>query len=99
MLWQDAYASAEAIAPFVSKEQAAMAKARIALRKGVGVDPLIAGLPDKLQNTATVYARFHWRLRLAGRMLHWSCCSSVVSQQRSWAARGVSVGRKLWYVS
>ena len=98
MLWQDAYASAEAIAPFVSKEQAAMAKARIALRKGeVGVDPLIAGLPDKLQNTALIaHARFHWRLK-AGRqdaalelLLKRSQSAALLGRPEAW-----SKGRKL----
>ena len=98
MLWQDAYASAEAIAPFVSKEQTAMAKARMALRKGeVGVDPLIAGLPDKLQNTALIaHARFHWRLK-AGRqdaalelLLKRSQSAALLGRPEAW-----SKGRKL----
>ena len=65
MLWQDAHASAEAILPYVSSEQAAMAKARIALRKGEqGVDTLIAAVADELQNTPLLaHARFTWRLR------------------------------------
>ena len=68
MLWQDAHASAEAILPYVSSKQAAMAKARIALRKGEqGVDPLIAAVADELQESPLLaHARFTWRLR-AGR--------------------------------
>ena len=68
MLWQDAHASAEAILPYVSSKQAAMAKARIALRKGEqGVDPLIAAVADDLQESPLLaHARFTWRLR-AGR--------------------------------
>ena len=68
MLWQDAHASAEAILPYVSSKQAAMAKARIALRKGKqGVDPLIAAVADELQESPLLaHARFTWRLR-AGR--------------------------------
>lgn len=65
MLWQDAHASAEAILPYVSSKQAAMAKARIALRKGEqGVDPLIAAVADELQESPLLaHARFTWRLR------------------------------------
>ena len=98
MLWQDAHASAEAILPYVSSEQAAMAKARIALRKGEqGVDPLIAAVADELQNTPLLaHARFTWRLR-AGRQD--AALALLVKRSQSAAQLGRpkvwSKGRKL----
>ena len=98
MLWQDAHASAEAILPYVSGKQAAMAKARIALRKGEqGVDPLIAAVADELQNNALLaHARFTWRLR-AGRQD--AAMALLVKRSQSAALLGRpevwSKGRKL----
>lgn len=63
LLWRGATAEATRMLPLVSKDQQALAKARLALRKkDDGVDALIAAVPSALADDAGLaYERFLWR--------------------------------------
>ncbi len=79
MLWRGWHAEARRMFALVSKDQAALAEARIALQKrSKSVDKALAQVPTELQNNPGLLKdRFEWRLR-NGR---WSDAKAMIMTQ------------------
>lgn len=102
VLWNRWPRNASDLLPYLSPEQAALARARIALiRRSKGVDKLIRAVPPSLaSDPGLAYDRFEWRmkkgLRAEAAVLLLSRTGSAASLGRpeSWAGRRLSLAHQ-----
>ncbi len=93
LLWRGLTDEARAMEPLVGKDWAALAEARIGLRKNAkGVDDLIKAIPVRLLNDpGLAYERFRWRFRkgrdldAARLILERSATAATLGEPAKWA--------------
>ena len=102
LLWRDSDVAIERMMPLVSDDYRKLAEARVALRSQLGgVDALIKGVPDTLQDDAGLaFERFLWRNR-KGRddavdiILERSISKEALGQPETWSRRRRALARDL----
>lgn len=101
LLWAGARSAAERNLPRLGADQAALARARIALQaRQAGVDALVAAVPDQLRNNpGLAHDRFNFRYDQVGRdsaaelMLAQSRAAEGLGRAEAWAPRRIILVR------